>query len=41
MSWIAEVDVNVSHCLVFSGEKVDYYQSSQILVEAKKNLDAA
>lgn len=41
MSWTAEVDANVSHCLVFSGEKVGHYQSSQILAEAKKNPDAA
>lgn len=31
-------DVDVSHCLVFSGEKVDRYQFSQMGVEAKKNL---
>lgn len=41
MSWIAEVDASVSHCLVFSGGKVDHYQSSQIRAEAKKNLEAA
>lgn len=31
-------DVDVSHCLVFSGEKVDRYQFSQMGVEAKTNL---
>lgn len=41
VSWIAEVDASVSHCLVFSGGKVDHYQSSQIQAEAKKNLEAA
>lgn len=41
MSWIVEGDANVSHCLVFSGEKVHHYHSSQILAEAKKNLAAA
>lgn len=41
MSCVTEVDGNVSHCLVFSGEKVDHYQSSQILEQAKKNLDTA
>lgn len=40
-SWLAEVDANVSHSLVFSGGKADHYQSSRILAEAKKNLDAA
>lgn len=41
MSWTAEVEVDVSHCLVFSGEKVDHYQSSQLVAEAKKNLFTA
>lgn len=36
MPWIAEVDAHVSHCLVFSGEKFEHYQSPQILLEAKK-----